>query len=172
MKKLFVLFVVLGMASVANASLSLLISDTPGGPWIEPPPASEFFLQTSDIIWIGVNNNAAGYQYDFYMYIEGPGSWTGAVSYAGYPYNVPEAFAYVYPQTVYGYNSRPEPAPGLMPGVGLDFEFHCDGLGTVTIYLDDTAAPGQDVLIIHQIPEPMTMALLGLGGLALLRRRR
>ena len=29
-----------------------------------------------------------------------------------------------------------------------------------------------DSLIIHVIPEPMTIALLGLGGLVALRRRR
>jgi hypothetical protein len=29
-----------------------------------------------------------------------------------------------------------------------------------------------DTVTIHQTPEPMTIGLLGLGGLALLRRRR
>jgi len=35
---------------------------------------------------------------------------------------------------------------------------------------DDSASGG--MLTIYQVPEPMTMALLGLGGLALIRRRR
>ena len=65
--------------------------------------------------------------------------------------------------------------------------FHCDGYVDVTITLMSrglNVAPTEetkdyidngtvlDTLIIHQIPEPMTMALLGLGGLALIRRRR
>jgi hypothetical protein len=67
---------------------------------------------------------------------------------------------------------------------------HCDGFGDVTltlkvglaagnVFYDSAGTPEEwqdggimDTLIIHQIPEPMTMALLGLGGLALLRRRR
>jgi hypothetical protein len=39
-----------------------------------------------------------------------------------------------------------------------------------TLEIDTQAIGGS--LIIYQVPEPMTMALLGLGGLALLRRRR
>jgi len=42
-------------------------------------------------------------------------------------------------------------------------------IGQTTIYAAGTVL---DTIIVHQIPEPMTMSLLGLGGLALLRRRR
>ena len=73
--------------------------------------------------------------------------------------------------------------------------FHCDDLGPVLLDLTlfgqtdyspyqteaGTPYPGQWLqategdlgdLVIYQIPEPITMALLGLGGLGLLRRRR
>ena len=60
-----------------------------------------------------------------------------------------------------------------------DILFHCEGEGDVEIQLiktmgDDFTQPAEilDSVIIHQIPEPMTMALLGLGGMALIRRRR
>jgi hypothetical protein len=65
---------------------------------------------------------------------------------------------------------------------------HCDARGDVKVELSDDPAlfelpgavqgdginvdPVEGGVIIHQIPEPMTLSLLGLGGLALLRRRR
>jgi hypothetical protein len=63
--------------------------------------------------------------------------------------------------------------------------FHCEGNGAVTVNLtiagsnhilapEDRLLTAADLgsIVIHQIPEPMTITLLGLGGLALLRRRK
>jgi hypothetical protein len=55
--------------------------------------------------------------------------------------------------------------------------FHCQGFGDVTLQIwesPDAAANWtlSDSVRIHQIPEPMTMALLGLGGLFLRRRSK
>jgi hypothetical protein len=55
--------------------------------------------------------------------------------------------------------------------------FHCEGAGDVTLKLytvndDYTAITLVDSVIIHQVPEPMTMTLLGLGGLFLRRRSK
>ena len=61
---------------------------------------------------------------------------------------------------------------------------HCDGPGDVIVNLTpgvrgstgygDITYGDDDFgdITIHQVPEPMTLGLLGLGGLALLRRRR
>ena len=88
----------------------------------------------------------------------------------------------------------------LLPEILIDhIGIHCDGLGTATVALTvdddntsqwgttrvspdsaidpDAAAQEADLealggqLIIHQTPEPMTIALLGLGGLFLRRRK-
>lgn len=71
----------------------------------------------------------------------------------------------------------PEAVPGGMRFEGI--QFHCEGLGDAIVQLYTASEVGagnawtlRDELIIHQIPEPVTMALLGLGGLALIRRRR
>lgn len=61
--------------------------------------------------------------------------------------------------------------------------FHCNDKSDVVVDLlvgdslimdGQTLAPGTllDSVRIRQVPEPMTMGLLGLGGLALVRRRR
>ena len=63
--------------------------------------------------------------------------------------------------------------------VTLDVEQTASIYGVPTIISSETGfAIGEDFgalgdqLTIYQVPEPMTMALLGLGGLALIRRRR
>jgi hypothetical protein len=84
-------------------------------------------------------------------------------------------------------------ANGSAGGIAADhILFHCDGPGTVILSLleDGNLPPGATVeadsgfnlsliegygtsVIIHQIvPEPMTLTLLGLGGLFLARRKR
>jgi hypothetical protein len=83
---------------------------------------------------------------------------------------------------------------GVMAGVTFgsvdgkivdNITLHCEGMGNVTVQLTsagsnhivapemmDLTAADLGSIIIHQIPEPMTITLLGLGGLALLRRRK
>lgn len=52
-----------------------------------------------------------------------------------------------------------------------DLLFHCDGPGDVTIVLVDENGMIVDSQVIHQ-PEPMTLGLLGLGGLSLVMSRK
>jgi hypothetical protein len=78
---------------------------------------------------------------------------------------------------------------GVWGGVGLfnytipadsllfsGIDFHCEAVGDVTIgvYTHDWSeiTGTLDTVVIHQIPEPFTMALLGLGGLFLRRRSK
>jgi hypothetical protein len=55
--------------------------------------------------------------------------------------------------------------------------FTCLAVGDVTLYLLDAPDGEQasiiyDTVVVHQIPEPITIVLLGLGGLLALRRRK
>jgi hypothetical protein len=100
---------------------------------------------------------------------EGP--WNG-----GY---IPKVFANSYPILMQGLMFHCEEPTDvtislLAAGQGitrLDFDFQTGALlGQTTLYPAGTVL---DSIVVHQvIPEPMTMSLLGLGGLALLRRRR
>ena len=70
---------------------------------------------------------------------------------------------------------------GYLPGALWSLEFHVPGdlQPSETIVIEHTAGSYNGVyppnvlptVVLHVIPEPMTIALLGLGGLLLHRRR-
>ena len=77
----------------------------------------------------------------------------------------------------FGNVASSSPAPSDLNGLLVDgIVFHCEDIGEVIVELWSAGQLGPEVLldtqVIHQIPEPMTMSLLGLGVLGLLRRRR
>jgi hypothetical protein len=62
-------------------------------------------------------------------------------------------------------------------GIALGFDFHVPEDLEISDYINISWAGNYggfapDDIAIHVIPEPMTIGLLGLGGLALLRRRK
>jgi len=176
MKKVLALVLILGMASMANATFSLSIDDQKGQGFV-PAPA-EITLMPSDTIVIGCFSQGGRdsnlYQDTYYLseglfrlsnLVGGELGDIGEVSmYNNTDFDAVEIWAGM------GHTSGAAPA-----GMIYSVLFHCEGPGDVTVELYDEffgfEAPVQS-LIIHQIPEPMTMSLLALGGLGMLRRRR
>lgn len=173
MKKLLAILLVLGMASLASAAMTL---SAPTG------------INESDIVQIVIGNDDEAGAIDHFagflaVDTSGPGELTGNFSYA------PGALYGGYGGSVY-YGVTPGSLTGLpydadlmlcditdgtptaQPDGDLMYvEFHCTGLGDVTVNLLDFSFGEVLSVTIQQVPEPMTLSLLGLGGL-LLRRRR
>jgi len=196
MKKVLALLLVLGMASVASAAMTLVVGTDPQVPGsFYDPIDTQLVLMPSQTLWIGIYNDTAGVpgatgQGVWFLGIDTTGhvhngSWTGAfVQYkpplvAGAPENV---YYGTTEADVYGDGSllldiwevnMSDGNPTHFQGIGvLDAkEFHCDAMGDVVIDLLNDGMEIIDSIVIHQIPEPATIALLGLGGLLLKRRK-
>jgi hypothetical protein len=178
MKKLFALMLVFGMASMASAALQISV----GG--VQEPHDTDIWLMPSETIVLDIwtqNTIPVGGapEEGTYALVCGPlGTISGGVNVS------PEPSVYIYPYTGTG-------VAGIwtsltvfneIPGGSTiidDIVFHCEDIGDVLIELIyDPVYPIYgvsavvDSVIIHQIPEPATMALLSLGGLFLLRRRK
>jgi hypothetical protein len=188
MKKLLVLLLVFAMSSVAGAALQISV----GGDL--NPMDSEIYLTPSETImldiWSTIPIASGG---------EGEGMWAltaqttdasisgglAAIAHADWTLIIADDAIGA------GVTDLPPGENGVMGGIftfGSDIPadtaifdeiiFHCEWMpNDVTVTLWELDAFQQvvgiwDTVVIHQVPEPMTIALLGLGGLFLLRRRR
>ena len=170
MKKLLILSLVLGIASLASAGLSLSVDGADAGDTIELVP--------SDTIWIGAaTDQEAGFAAYIIMTVPATGSWTGGnvVHDDNFPGAVPGWTYYgtgVDPaMDAWFYNGSIATTDPFPVGIHAEVEFHCDGPGDVIITLFDEGFNPVDTVTIIQTPEPATMGLLALGGLFLRRRK-
>jgi hypothetical protein len=195
MKKLLILTLVLASASTAIADLdgwSLWVADG-CSPGVAPsfydgdyePVDSEITLAPNDYLWIGIHNaTAEGYdpwpwpeRVLFLVFMDSPsGEWTGndtqyiRPSFENEYYGVYEGMDFWYVDSLY---AQGDPAGDVYLGVTDAMEFHYLGAEDVEVILfDEDFTTVIDTFTIHQVPEPATVLLLGLGGLAIIHRKR
>lgn len=186
MKKFLVLLMVLGMASWAHAGLIDVVMTG----YDDLDQDGE--ISESDIVYIAITLPGAGTSdgYDLDLHVSGPGTLM-EVDGGPNPNHQPGV-------GMWSYSGIENNGIAKMEEVHLMGQFtgdliwglaiHCDGLGEVLVdltlnvgarvdpdggdnYQDLTEADLGDLTIV-QVPEPMTIALLGLGGLLALRRRK
>jgi len=180
-KRLLVLALILGIGLSANAALKISVD----GVVDEPDTSITLMLD----IW---GDGLTPGPQDALLIAEGPGTINGGVMiYPGFGSIIlpesPEEFELMkaWLESIGGFSNvnsiscmifddfliPPAPLNGtLVDGI----IFHCEGPGDVVLSLISVDEVGAvtvfDTQVVHQIPEPVTIALLGLGGL-LLRRR-
>jgi len=198
MKKLLVLLVVLGISSAATAATSIVLQVNPGDalPSYETSttitveivaagfgtstPAILTVLGTAEFDAVLTNNDGTSSAPEFNPQIFGAtGSDVGVVTNAG-------GILIDRPSPTTQIRGAKETGDtGISDDWVYRFEYHIPDLeesATITISIDNASFKnglGQPVIPdtwtstvdIHVVPEPMTIALLGLGGLFLRRRK-
>ena len=169
MKKLLVLILVLGLCSTANALLTDLDIYEDGS---DPGATITVVTGATTSVEMYSGNTNSGIAYlgfeDNSMYSLANAQMT---TNAG-----DEAAGWLYYPASYGYNvywlTVASFAGNPVSGVQFIVDFTAGSVtGTVDVYLMNEALTTLDTATINIVPEPMTIALLGLGGLFLRRRR-
>ena len=186
MKKLIILLMVFGMTTMAGATLQISVNGNPEpiDSDIDLTPSQHAILDIWTDAAIPVNAEFALLTYDAYGTISG-GGYVGPTDGGNIMadfYDPASGMGVVVPSGMNGVAGwmMVSSGAGIPSGATLydDIDFHCEAMGDafVELWTIDLGSGGllnlEDSVVIHQVPEPMTMALLGLGGLGLLRRRR
>lgn len=180
MKKLLIIAIVMLVASMANAALLLSVNGQ-----IDPPDTS-ITLEPSKEVIIDIWGDGITAPGTFFvgLGVQGPGtlnSGGAVINYAGTDKGVSlyddagiaEYLGIQNPFTLVSLNDVPAPGTPKAPLTGTlvdNMIFHCEGIGDVVILLFDIDGNLLDTQVIHQIPEPVTVALLGLGALFIRRK--
>jgi len=181
-KMLLVVLTVLAMATIANAALTAKISVNGV---VDPPDTSIRLLPSQEVIidihaWNNVSVSST------LLVMQGPGAlskganflvWEDSkltmpsADFAGWKEYL-ESLGHMGITQIADLDIQDLFEPFTTPaGLVLDgLVFHCEAYGEVTLSVFDLDGNVLDSQQIHQIPEPITMVLLGLGGLFLRRK--
>jgi hypothetical protein len=167
MKRLLVMMLVLSMAVVANAGLLITVDG------VVDPADSTISLTPSDTVILGIwSDGEGGGGGTFYFGTAGPSSLDASEAVLPLGGTLMTMDDAVLAESLGVQNPFIVMELGDMTGTLVGgLEFHCEGPDDVIVYLMGVDYTIEDTQIIHQVPEPMTIALLGIGGL-LLRRKK
>jgi hypothetical protein len=165
MRKLLILFFVLGLASTANALL-IKVDDLEGESFEIDTQATITVISEDTSNWLG------------YIIIEegGAGSLENptVLDAAG---DLGSAAPYTEAGWGTGFELSASAGPLENPPVGVGTQFSLDYVGaigdtaTISLFVDPEYTTPVASVNVTVVPEPMTLILLGLGGLFLRRRR-
>jgi len=165
MKKLLVLMLVLGMSSLASATISVSA----------PSQLNYTINETGTISVMSDDVIDDGIYLDIY-YVSAGNYSLGTPTLTGLAPTLSTASLYAggFDNDELEILFASAPGEGVVTGEWFTIDITCLGPGDVLLEVYGSAAPYPllQTLTIAQVPEPMTVALLGLGGLFLLRRRK